>query len=131
MPNVDDHGLEVLKKAARNLDPTPKKDYALQVIQVADESGAVASPDPEIINEEITNANEEIEITLPADYKSFILKSRRIAKLRLAYVSGGTDLEWVSIPRGGYWTEPKKLTTNKIYVQSNVANTTLEIVVYK
>jgi hypothetical protein len=29
--NVDDHGLEVLKKAAVNLDTTLKRDYALQV----------------------------------------------------------------------------------------------------
>lgn len=32
MPNVDDHGLEVLKKAAQNLDPVKKRDYALQVV---------------------------------------------------------------------------------------------------
>lgn len=31
MANVDDHGLEVLKKAAVNLDPTSKRNYALQV----------------------------------------------------------------------------------------------------
>lgn len=33
MPNVDDHGLEVLKKAARDLLPSgvAKRDYALQV----------------------------------------------------------------------------------------------------
>lgn len=32
MANVDDHGLEVLKKAAINLDPTKKRDYALQTV---------------------------------------------------------------------------------------------------
>lgn len=32
MPNVDDHGLEVLKKAAVNLDPVSKRNYALQVV---------------------------------------------------------------------------------------------------
>ncbi len=37
MPNVDDHGLEVLKKAARNLDPTSKRNYALQVYIVGEE----------------------------------------------------------------------------------------------
>ena len=31
MGNVDDHGLEVLKKAAVNLDSTAKRDYALQI----------------------------------------------------------------------------------------------------
>lgn len=34
MPNVDDHGLEVLKKAATNIDPTTKRNYALQVFPV-------------------------------------------------------------------------------------------------
>jgi hypothetical protein len=37
MPNVDDHGLEVLKKAARNIGATPKSDYALQVIVVSED----------------------------------------------------------------------------------------------
>lgn len=37
MPNVDDHGLEVLKKAARNLSPTPKKDYAIQNLLVSED----------------------------------------------------------------------------------------------
>lgn len=32
MPNVDDHGLEVLKKAAVNIGATPKTDYALQTV---------------------------------------------------------------------------------------------------
>lgn len=36
MPNVDDHGLEVLKKAARNIGVTPKTDYALQVVDTPD-----------------------------------------------------------------------------------------------
>lgn len=34
MPNVDDHGLEVLKKAARNIGAQPKQNYALQVYLV-------------------------------------------------------------------------------------------------
>lgn len=37
MPNVDDHGLEVLKKAARNIGAKPKQDYALQVIIVSED----------------------------------------------------------------------------------------------
>lgn len=42
MPNVDDHGLEVLKKAARNLSPTPKKDYAIQNLLVSEDGVHVA-----------------------------------------------------------------------------------------
>lgn len=34
MANVDDHGLEVLKKAAINLDATKKRNYALQVASI-------------------------------------------------------------------------------------------------
>lgn len=40
MPNVDDHGLEVLKKAARNIGAKPKQDYALQVIVVSEDGVA-------------------------------------------------------------------------------------------
>ncbi len=32
MPNVDDHGLEVLKKAAVDIGVKPKTDYALQTV---------------------------------------------------------------------------------------------------
>ena len=32
MSNVDDHGLEVIKKAAINLEPPTKRNYALQTV---------------------------------------------------------------------------------------------------
>jgi hypothetical protein len=56
MPNVDDHGLEVLKKAAINLDPTSKRDYALQV---------VVKPDPNGGNGLLTT--EKTAVTVPAN----------------------------------------------------------------
>ena len=61
MPNVDDHGLEVLKKAARDLLPSgvPKRDYALQVwlmnaSEISSGGGSSAS------NIEARNASETI-----------------------------------------------------------------------
>ena len=132
MPNVDDHGLEVLKKAARNIGDKPKKDYALQMIIVADESeggGAIAST-PTIQNINIANADTEVEFTLPVNYKSFIMRPRRNARLRLAYALGETNVEWITIPLGGYWVEDKKLAVEKLYIQSNVPNTILEFVFY-
>lgn len=131
MPNVDDHGLEVLKKAARNIDPVPKKDYALQVILVKDESAGGGTYAPEIQNVDLPTMNTEVEIDLTADHKGFILRSRKVARLRLAFVANGTNDKWVTIPLGGYYVENKKILGNKIFVQSNKDNTTLEVVIYK
>lgn len=131
MPNVDDHGLEVLKKAARNIDVVPKKDYALQVILVKDESVGGGIYTPEIKNVPLPTMDTEVEINLTADHKGFVLRSRKVARLRLAFVSGGTSIEWVTIPLGGYYVENKKIIGNKIFVQSNKDNTTLEVVIYK
>lgn len=132
MANVDDHGLEVLKKSARDIGVVPKRDYALQAIIVADESatgGAVAST-PIISNFTIALADTEVEFTLPIDYKSFMFRARQTARLRMAYASGQTNVEWVTIPLGGVWGENKKLAPPKLYFQSNRANTVLEFVFY-
>jgi hypothetical protein len=129
MPNVDDHGLEVLKKAARNLDVVPKKDYAIQTILVKDESGEVIYS-PSIINFPIAVADVEEEIELPVGYKYFILKARKVCRLRLSFEIGGTTTEWVTIPRGGYWVEERRFASNKVYVQSSIDNNVIEVVVY-
>lgn len=127
MPNVDDHGLEVLKKAARNLDPVPKRDYALQTWQVGDTSEGT---DPQILNVPVALADTEVEISLPSAYKSFILKSRKICRMKLAFVAGGTSDKWMTVPRGGYWVENKKVSSDKIYIQSDIADNLIEIVAY-
>lgn len=130
MPNVDDHGLEVLKKAARNLDPIPKKDYALQVILVKDESAGGGAFTPQVQNIPIPDKDVEVEIELPIEFKAFVLKARKVSRLRLAFGIGGTNAEWVSIPKGGVWVENKKLQSNKIFVQSNIDDNTIEVVSY-
>lgn len=130
MPNVDDHGLEVLKKAARNIDVIPKKDYALQVILVKDESGGTTPFTPQILNVEIPDADTEYEIDLPEDCKMFVLRARKISRLRLAYAAGDTDTAWVTIPRGGYWVEEKRLMGKNVYIQSNIGDNLIEVVAY-
>lgn len=130
MPNVDDHGLEVLKKAARNIGAIPKRDYALQVILVQDESGGTTEFSPTILNVSIPLQDTEVEIDLPEDCKYFILKARKTSRLRLSYVAGGTDIEWVTIPRGGYWVEEKRLLGKNVYIQSNIDNNLIEVIAY-
>lgn len=58
MPNVDDHGLEVIKKAARDLlqGGIPKRDYALQVWVMNGSSGG---------GEALVLQKVSISITLP------------------------------------------------------------------
>lgn len=130
MPNVDDHGLEVLKKAARNIDPTPKKDYALQVILIKDESAGGGTFIPQIQNIPIADKDVEVQITLPVDYKAFILRPRKVSRLKLAFGAGGTDAAWVTIPKGGLWVENKKLQSNILFVQSNIDDNIIEVVSY-
>lgn len=130
MPNVDDHGLEVLKKAARNIDPVPKKDYALQVILVKDESGGTTPFSPVITNTPVPILNTEIEIKIPDNCKSFILRARKSSRLRMSYTAGGTNTEWITIPRGGYWIEEKRLEQKKVYIQSSINDNLIEVVAY-
>ena len=131
MPNVDDHGLEVLKKAARNIDPVPKRDYALQVILVKDESTGDGVYIPDIINHNIAVKDVEETISLPVGYKAFILRPRRNCRLKLAFTTNGTNTQWVTIPRGGYWVENRKFNTNDLFIQSDTDNVMIEVVVYK
>lgn len=131
MPNVDDHGLEVLKKAARNLDPTPKKDYALQVIVVADESTGGGAPlSTTIINHSIPVKDVEHQINLPANCKAFLLRPRKNSRLKLSYDLGGTNTLFVTVPLGGYWVENKALQSASVFVQSSVDNNVIELVAY-
>lgn len=130
MPNVDDHGLEVLKKAARNLDPVPKKDYAIQTILVGDESVGGGIYTPTILNFSIPTKDIEVELSLPVGCKAFVLRPRKNSRLRIAYTAGGTTSSWASVPLGGYWVENKRLSSNKVFVQSSKDNNTIEIVAY-
>lgn len=130
MPNVDDHGLEVLKKAARNIDVVPKKDYALQVIVVADESASGTPFTPVVNSHNIVNAATEYALALPVGTKSFILRARKTSRLRLAFNPGETNTNWVTIPLGGYWIESKRLSGSSVYIQSNIANNIIEVISY-
>jgi hypothetical protein len=127
MPNVDDHGLEVLKKAARNIHPIPKKDYALQVILVGNESTAQGVYSPTIQNFPIALKDVVNELTLPINYKAFVLKSRKVSRLKISYESGGP---WVTIPKGGVYVENKRLDTNKIFIESSIDDNIIEVVSY-
>lgn len=128
MPNVDDHGLEVLKKAARNLDVIPKKDYALQVILVKDESDAGKKFTPTIFNIEAT-ADSTTTIPLPENHLAFILRARKNSRFKLAYSEEGIDNTFISVPLGGYWIENKKIDSSNIYVVTN-RDTVLELITY-
>jgi len=130
VPNVDDHGLEVLKKAARNIGAQPKQDYALQTILISDESTASPPSTPVILNQLIPLANVENEIVLPLGTKSFLLKARKICRLKLAYAQGETSVAWIEIPLGGFWKEVHPLASNKIYLQSDRDNQVIEILTY-
>lgn len=130
MPNVDDHGLEVLKKAARNLDPVPKRDYALQVIVVGEEGSGPPALTPTISNVAAPNADEEIEINIPAGTHAIYLRPRKICRMRIAYVSGDTATNYVSIGKGGFWFESRKITAPKIFLQTDVDNNLIEAVFY-
>lgn len=130
MPNVDDHGLEVLKKAARNIDPTPKKDYALQVIVVGEEGSGPPALTPTISNVSAPNAGEEIEINIPPGTHAIYLRPRKISRMRIAYALGDTSANYISVGKGGFWFESRKITSPKIYLQTDIDNNLIECVFY-
>jgi len=84
---------------------------------------------PTIANVDMTNANTEYSYFLPAGTKQFVLKMRTANKLQLAYISSGSNINYITVPMGVYWGRSNlTLATGlTLYFQSPAANQVLEI----
>jgi len=130
MPTVGDHGLEVLRKAARDIGAKPLTDYALQVWLLNGGSESNVALAPTIQNISISTKDTEVEIAIPVNTKKFMIRARKISRLKLAFVAGESDTNFVTIPLGGAWIEANQITATSIFIQSSIDNNEIEFLTY-
>ena len=92
--------------------------------------GGSANTTPEIFNLNIINQGQEYSQALPANTKAFIIRSRNKGRLRLAYSSGGTNADYVTIPNGSSFKDVNFYTGATLYIQSTKPGDIIEIVAY-
>jgi hypothetical protein len=86
---------------------------------------------PAIVNFPLENANEEYELTLPANTKRFIMKPRD-CNLKMAFVQGTSGSTYFTLPKGSYWSENAIAdgVTVKIYLQTARAHSLVEVILW-
>ena len=84
----------------------------------------------DIFNVTCTLANTEYSQTLPAGTKKFTIRCRGNARTRLAFVSGDTSINWLTIPPGTTFSEDGILYSGDLYFQTHLANQVIEILAW-
>lgn len=88
----------------------------------------IASTSPEIYNVAMPLADTEYSQLLNDATKKIQIKMRIRARARFAFVSGDTTVKWITIEPGAvYFDENLDLDGVTIYLQSNIAGQTAEI----
>lgn len=84
---------------------------------------------PIISNLSMPTANTEYNFSFPTTTKKFRIQSRSNSKLQLSYISGDSNINFITIPYGNsYEIDNLKLSSIlDIYIQSNKNSDTLEI----
>lgn len=95
---------------------------------IASALGAAVSATTVVYNLAVTLADTEVSQALPSNTKHFILRSRNGAKLRIAYNSGETATDYMTIMPGNNFISEQFYIAQTIYIQSSKANDTVEIV---
>lgn len=80
-----------------------------------------------ILNQTLLLADTEYSIAIPANCVGIYLKSRGVSRLKLAFVVNGTNTNFFTIPLGGMLNLDRSLSATDIYIQSDRANTIIEI----
>lgn len=142
MPYVDDHGLEVLKKAAHDVDVSVKyTDYYLQVglmlagnpateisvsnplpVSVVAVGGITPSTTPTITNFSVALANTEVSHALQTNLKRLLVRSRDLYKIQFAFTATESSTKFITIPAGSSYTETDlNLSGKTLYFQLSTA----------
>lgn len=83
---------------------------------------------PTIVNIVATLANTEYSYNLPTNTKKFSLMTRGIAKTKMAFISGQTSTNYITISPGARHEESGlNLTATTVYFQLSKAGETVEI----
>jgi len=88
---------------------------------------------PEIFNVPATVAGTEYTILIPSTAKRYEFRARGNAKLQYAFVSGDTNVKYLTLTAGNTkYEENLNLNGNMlIYFQSNKANETIEVLIWE
>lgn len=75
---------------------------------------------PIIYNLELTNLNTEYSQVLPVGTRKVLIRGRNGAAIKLAYVSGQSATNYITIPAGsgGKWLEGIQLSDTTLYMQT-------------
>lgn len=104
-------------------------DGRIPIKQIGGSFTPTFSTDWLMANVSLLLANTEYSYALPSGTKQFIIQSRNPAILRVATVAGETFTNYTTIWKGGSLTISDVNFTGKVlYIQSNTASTTVEIV---
>jgi hypothetical protein len=82
---------------------------------------------PTIYNVPVPLAATEVSQTLSDSTKKFIIRVRGDAKLQLAFDSGQSGVEYITVPPGASFTEESILFTGTLYFQTTKPNQVVEI----
>lgn len=111
-------------------------DRRVQDLVVADKVDNLASalgvtPTTTVIyNKAVPLANTEVSHILPAGVKKFSLRSRLRGTIKLAYTSGDSGILFFTIVPGTTYVDQNLYSSLTIYMQSNKAGDTIEIVAH-
>lgn len=95
---------------------------------IANALGAATTTTTVVLNKAVPIANVEISQALPTNTKNFVVRSRLGAKIRLAFNSGETATNYLTIMPGNVYTNTQYYIAQTLYFQSTKAGDTLEIV---
>ena len=98
--------------------------------QVISSLGGSLDTTPLIYNLNIISAGTEVSLALPENTKKFLIKSRSKGQLRLAYISGCTNMTYLTLPLGSSFVDESFYTNQTIYFQSSKPGDVIEIVAY-
>lgn len=87
-----------------------------------------SASNPKISNVILTLANTEYSHTFSTGTQSLLIRARGNSKLQIAFISGDTNIEFLTIPRGATLSMPDLGFSGTVYVEGNVAGDVVEIV---
>jgi deoxycytidylate deaminase len=87
---------------------------------------------PTVANEELVDAGTEYEVTLSPNTRHFTIHARNGARLQLAFQSGESSTNYITIWPGSTYSSPitESGAFASVYVQASKATTTIEVTTY-
>lgn len=106
---------------------------SFEIAQSEIDFAPITSSEAEIVNFTLDNNNTEQTIVIPDGTKKFTLQSRdRKANLKIAYVQGESNTNFLSLRKGGNLSEDNlSLIGRNLFIQSDKDNTIVEILIWK